>query len=511
MQNNNINEKNEAVTPDEITVSAVGSEKKPAKKQKFFKTRGFKYGTVATVMTALVIVVVIAVNMVFSVLTDSYSWAIDFTSTGMYDISDETRQVVNSLDPSVEIEVTVFYDETSYPYYLSEPLKRFSNLSESIKIKYIDPEKNPSALTQYGNEYNVEEGAVVIKNGDRIRVFNVSDYYSVDSDTGSIYIYIEERLAAGTLYVTRENIPVVYFLTGHGEDGYQNLMNLIANNGADVKEINLLTDKEEFSENAKLMVICNPTRDYSTEEIRKISDFASNDNLFGKNIMYFSSTDAVELPNIESFLKTWGIGLNDDIVLDTADNTFQNFQNALLPTFTTEEIMNTGATISTVTTLLAPNARSITKLFPEDNLYKTQSIISTSDTSYSRASDAINQDLERDPTDKSGPFDIGVLSMMYKYVNNIQVQSYLMACGSVDMIESNYFTYTGNGEMFMQLYKLMMDEQDDTILAAQKATSSSVATISSSQANTMMVVTVIVIPALFLILGLVIYIRRRFL
>ncbi len=511
MENNK--DKIEAVTPDEITVSAVGSDKKlPPKKQKFFKSRGFKYGTVATIMTALVIVVVIAVNMVFSVLTDSYSWALDFTSTGMYDISDETRQVVNSLDPSIEIEVTVFYDETNYPYYLSEPLKRFSNLSENIHVKYIDPEKNPSALTQYGTEYNVQAGAVVVKNGDRIRVFNVDDYFNVDNDTGALYIYIEERLAAGTLYVTRENIPVVYFLTGHGEDGYQNLMSLIANNGADVKEINLLTDKEEFSENAKMMVICNPTRDYSIDEIRKISDFASNDNHFGKNIMYFSSTDSVDLPNIQSYLKAWGVQFNKDIVLDTSDNTFQNLQNALLPTVTAEEIMNTGATLSTVTTLLAPNARSITKVFDENSLYKTQSIISTSETSYARASDAINQDLERDPTDKSGPFDIGVLSMMYKYVNNIQVQSYLLACGSVNMIkDANSFTYTGNSEMFMQLYKLMMDEKDDTILAAQKASSSSVASITSKQANTMMVVTVIAIPVFFLILGLVIYIRRRFL
>ena len=512
MENNNINEVNEVVIPDEITVSAMADKKQPPKKQKFFKSRGFKYGSVATIMTALVIVVVIAVNMVFSVLTDRFSWALDFTSTGMYDISDETKQVVNSLDPSVQIEVTVFYDEVNYPYYLSEPLKRFANLSDCIKVSYIDPEKNPSALTQYGNEYNVQSGAVVVKNGDRIRVFNVSDYYSVDSDTGSMYIYLEERLAAGTLYVTRDNIPVVYFLTGHGEAGYENLMNVIANNGADVKEINLLTDEEEFSENAKLMVICNPTRDYSVEEIRKISDFATNDNYFGKNIMYFSSTDSVDLPNIQSYLKDWGIQFNNDIVLDTADNSYQNMQNILLPTITTEEIMNTGATVSTVTTPLAPNARSITKLFESASLYKTQSIISTSDTSYARASDAINQDLERDPSDKSGPHDIGVLSMMYKYVNNIQVQSYLLACGSVHMIsDANSFNYTGNSEMFMQFYKLIMDEQDDTILAAQKASSSSVATITSKQANTMMVVTVILIPALFLILGLVIYIRRRFL
>lgn len=499
------------VTPDEITVSAVKSEKTAPKKQSFFKSRSFKYGTLATAITALLIIVVIAVNMVFSILTDKYSWALDLTSTGMYDISDATKQVVNSLDESQKIEITVFFDKTEYPYYLSEPIKRFSNLSDNISVSYVDPEKNPAALNQYGSEYNVQQGAVVVKGGDRIRVFNIDDYFTYDQDTGAMYIYIEERLAAATLYAVRETIPVVYFLTGHGEEGYDNLMNLFANNGADVKEINLLTQKPEFEPEAKLIVVCNPTRDYSEDEIRVIDDFLNNDNAFGKNLMYFSATDAPELKNLETMLAKWGIAFDTDMVLDTADNTFQNYQNALLPTYTEEEIMNTGETLSAVTTLLAPNSRSVHTLFTESNLYKTQPIISTSDTSYSRQNSVVSDTLERQPSDKSGPFDIGVLSMMYKYVNNIQVQSYILACGSTDMIESQYFNYTGNSEMFMQLYKIVMDEKDDTILAAQKASSQSVAAITSSQQNTMMVITVIIIPALFLIVGIIVYVRRRFL
>lgn len=508
MQNNN---KNQAVTPDEIVVAASNTQKSTPKKQSFFKSRGFKYGTLSTALTALVIVVVIAVNMVLSVLTDSYSWALDFTSTGLYDISDATKQVVNSLADDEKIEITVFYDEVGYPHYLAEPIKRFKNLSDNISVTYVNPEKNPAALNQYGSQYNVQAGAVVVKGGERIRVFNVDDYFTVDQETGAMYIYIEERLAAATLFVTRETVPVVYFLTGHGESGYTNLMNIIANNGAEVKELNLLTEKPDFEAEAKLLVLCNPLRDYSEAEIRVIDDFLSNENRFGKNLMYFSSPDATKLSNLETLLAKWGIAFENDMVLDTADNSFQNLQNALLPSFTSEEIMNTGAKLSTVTSLLAPNARSIKKIFNESGIFKTQSVITTSKTSYSRDTSVVSDTLDRIDSDKSGPFDIGVLSMMYKYINNVQVQSYVFASGSTDMIESNYFEYTGNGELYMQLYKLMMDEKDDTILAAQKASTSSVATISSSQANTMMVITVIVIPALFLIIGLVVYIRRRFL
>ena len=68
----------EKVSADEITVSAIKSSKKSTKTS-FFKSRGFKYGSFATAMTALLIIVVIAANMVLSTLSDRYSWALDFT------------------------------------------------------------------------------------------------------------------------------------------------------------------------------------------------------------------------------------------------------------------------------------------------------------------------------------------------------------------------------------------------------------------------------------------------
>lgn len=516
MENNNTNipeKDNDAVvfevSAEEITVSAMDASRKN-KKNSFFKSRGFRYGSFATAMTALLIIVVIAANMVLSTLSDRYSWALDFTSTGMYDISDATKQVVNSLDPSVNIEITVFYKENSYPYYLSEPIKRFANLSDNISVTYVDPEKNPASLTQFGTEYNVQAGAVVMKSGDRIRVFNVDDYVEQDSETGAMYLYIEERLAAGVLFVTKEQIPVIYFVDGHGEEGYDSLMNMIANNGAEVKKINLMTDKDGFDPASKLMVICNPVRDYSESEIRLIEDFLNNDNKLGRNIMYFSSTDAISLPNLEKFLKEWGIEFNNDMVLDD-EYCVGTTPYMVIPQFTSEEIMNTGTTASAVTSPIVPNARSINLLFEENASFKTQPLITSFDeSSYSKDKTVVTTTWDRQDADKPGPFTLAAMSMKYKYINNVQVQSYVLVSGSYDMLESSILTYSGNGEYLMQLYKLMIDEQDDTILAARKSTSSSVAALNKNQTLTMTLVVLVVIPLICLIIGLAVYIRRRF-
>lgn len=494
----------------EITVSAMDTDVKKEGKS-IFKTRGFKYGTLATALTAALIVVVIAANMVLSILTDRYSWALDFTSTGLYDISNETKQVINSLDEGAEIEITVFYAEDNYPYYLSEPLKRFCNLSDKLNYQYIDPEKNPSALTQYGEEYKVSSGAIVVKCGSRLRVFNIADYFNYDTDTGAMNIYLEDRLAAGILYVTKDDVPTVYFLTGHGEEGYLPFMNLIANNGADVQEINLMTDSDKISDSGKLMVICNPTRDYSTSEIRTISDFLLNGNTLGRNIMYFSATDASDLTNLEAFIRDWGIEFNDDLVLDSKYRV-GNYPYLVIPEFTTEKILNTESSISTVTAPIMSYTRSLNLLFDTNNMYQTQKLItSIADTSYSKAVDTVIDSWDKTDADKKGPHTLSAMSVMSKYLNNSPVYSYMFVSGSADMLSENYLTYSGNGACLMQIYKIMVNEQDDTIVAAQKSSSSTVVALTATQTNVMTAIVLIVVPLIFVIIGLAVYIRRRFL
>ena len=183
----------------------------------------------------------------------------------------------------------------------------------------------------------------------------------------------------------------------------------------------------------------------------------------------------------------------------------------VIPQFTTEEIMNTGSVPSSVTSPIVPNARSVNLLFDENVAYKTQALITTfEESSYSKDKNVVTTTWDKQDSDKPGPFTLAAMSMKYKYINNVQAQSYVLAAGSSDMLESNILTYSGNGEYIMQLYKLMIDEQDDTILAARKSSSSTVAAIDKNTTLTMTLIVLVIIPLICLIIGLVVYIRRRF-
>lgn len=184
----------------------------------FFKTRKFKYGSISTGLTIVFVAVVIIINVIFSLLTDTYSWKLDMTSYNLYSISASTRQIVNSLTRDQKIELTVMYNEEEYPEQFRETVKRFANLSDNVSYTFVDPDVNPAALTAYGAEYSIQEGAIVVKNGDRVRVIAFNDMYESNSSTGSVTYKIEDCLASAVLYVTKEEIPLVYFITGHGEE-----------------------------------------------------------------------------------------------------------------------------------------------------------------------------------------------------------------------------------------------------------------------------------------------------
>ena len=103
------------------------------------------------------------------------------------------------------------------------------------------------------------------------------------------------------------------------------------------------------------------------------------------------------------------------------------------------------------------------------------------------------------------------MSTKYTYRNNIEIQSNVVACGSTDMLNAQMLNYSGTGEFLMSVYKVMVNEQDDTIVEAQKTQATTNMTLNSSTIQNMMIIVVIVIPGIFLILGLVVFIRRRFL
>ena len=120
-----------------------------------FKSRKFKYGSVATGLTVAFVAVVVMINVIFSLLADAYSWKLDMTSYDLYSLSDSTKQTVRSLVKNEKIKLTIMYKEDEYPEQFRETVKRFAALSENLDYSFIDIDVNPAAMSEYGEEYNI--------------------------------------------------------------------------------------------------------------------------------------------------------------------------------------------------------------------------------------------------------------------------------------------------------------------------------------------------------------------
>ncbi len=480
----------------------------------FFKSRKFKYGSVATGLTVAFVAVVIIINVIFSLLADTYSWKLDMTSYDLYSLSDSTRQVVNSLTADQKIKLTVMYAEDEYPDQFKETFKRFVNLSENITIEYVDPDVNPQILTSFGSEFSIEEGAVVVQNGDRIRVVAFSDMYEQDNSSYNVTYKTEECLTSAVLYVTKAEIPLVYFVTGHGETGYDSFMNLIANNGADVQEVKL-SQLSTFDEMARVMVICGPTMDYSEAEIYKLQQFLANDYNYERDLFFFSNPEAPSLPNLEGLLAEWGLALGHDLVLESDAYTASTYANSteevpryLIPSYTEAEV--SGVKITTDYLSVVPSASSVNLLFDAQDITETAALLTTSEESYAKSSDAVNT-YEKAEGDAEGPFNLAAIGTRYRYQDNVAIESHVFAAGSVEMLQPTYMTYNGNSGFLFEVYKMMVGETENELVGTTKTAASTYMTLSTEAIRWGSIIFIVLIPGIFLVIGVVVYIRRRFL
>ena len=75
-----------------------------------FRTSGTKHGAYSVGLTVLVIAVVIVFNLIVGQIPEAYR-NLDVSSTKIYDISDTTTELLDSLDSEVDMTVLAVKDE----------------------------------------------------------------------------------------------------------------------------------------------------------------------------------------------------------------------------------------------------------------------------------------------------------------------------------------------------------------------------------------------------------------
>lgn len=463
-----------------------------------------KNGSYTMVMSVIFIAVVIVINMIVSTIPSKYS-EIDISSQKLYSIGDETKKMLKDLEKDVTIYQIA--QSGSEDENISSLLKKYEDESKHIKVEQKDPVVNPKFVSQYTSD-DLSANSLIVVCGDRNKVIDYNNIYetSIDYQTYSSQTTGfdgEGQITSAIGYVTSENLPVLYTVEGHGEkDMDSSIKEDIEKANMDIKSLNLLTEGS-VPDDADCLFIDSPSTDFSSDEKDAIIEYLEN----GGKAIIFSDYTTEDMPNFDAILENYGVQRTEGVVFE-GDNQHYAMQ---MPYYLVPTINSTDASSETASAgyyVLAPYAQGIKQLDDVRDTVKIESILTTSDQAYSKT-DLNSNTIEKEDGDVEGPFDLGV-SITESLDDDKETQIVYYSTSNLMDSQTNQMVSGGNEKLIMESLKWMTDtEESASVSIPSKSLEVSYLTITDYDAAFWKICTIALIPGIFLVIGFIVWIKRR--
>ena len=486
-----------------------GSEKKkhkpdPKKLVGTISKKHIKNGSYSMAMAAIFIVIVVVINMIVGAIPSKYS-QIDVSSSKLYTIGDETKKVLKALDKDVtiyQIAQSGSEDDT-----ISNLLKRYEDESKHIKVEVKDPVVNPKFASEYTTD-DLAANSLIVVCGDRNKVISYNDMYSTSVDYNTWQQTTtgfdgEGQITSAIGYVTSEDLPIMYTLSGHGEKDLDfSFKEDIQKANIDIKELNLLTEGK-VPDDADCLMIVSPTSDISEDEKTEILDYLEA----GGKAMIFSDYTQDDLPNFDAVLANYGVKRAEGIVFE-GDSQHYGMQMSyyLVPTVNSTDASS--ETASAGSYVLAPYAQGIQKTDDVRDTVTIDSILTTSDQAYSKINMQSSQ-IEKEDGDVDGPFDLGV-AITEKLDDDKETQIVYYSTANLMESQVNQMVSGGNEKLLLESLSWMTStDESSSVSISSKSLQSASLTVTDYDAAFWKICTIGLIPGVFLVAGFLIWLRRR--
>lgn len=518
-------EKETADSSPETSEQEQADKKGDSNIKKVLKSRQFKRGGMATVFTAVFVVVVILINVVVSLLSERFpSMNIDLTANQVNTLSDAALEVAKEVEEETTIYILATDDWLDYANGQGVPYSSLVSLSDKlaeanskIKVEQIDLEKNPTFVNKYAEE-DLTNGYVVVETEKRYRVLTISDMFPTESNsqTGQSTNYndVDSALATAIKQVNLAEVPVVSIATGHNEyltEAFDSLTSFFNENAFDVQQFNILT--EEIPENTQILFLATPTTDYTEDELKKLDTYLSDkENGKSRTLLVSAMPGQANLPNLMGFLEEWGISYDPTSVILESDTsrTFGNSALYLSDTNTEDKIPDGDYPL-----LVTPYSVPVTRLFDANNSVVTYSLASTSEGSYlQKATKKVDSDEDASETAEKKSYDTAVIARKSLDSSGMGAYANVIVLGSTYMLDPSTLTTStfSNGTYFADLAKYATDTTDtnNTVYSPRVEAGTKDMTATTNVINFLgLGVFTITIPVVILLVGLVVYIKRR--
>lgn len=485
-------------------------------------------GAFAIVLAVLILVVFVPINMIFGY----YDKVFDMTPSGKYTLSDITEQLIeDTSDKQIEIYfLSQLMDLQEVPRYL--PL--YHTLTEldakdNITLTCFDPNED----TELANSLNptglldVGLADIFVKCGNTIKQIKFIRCFQQDSN--GILEYAGEELIAGAIHLcTSGNLPTVYFLTGYGDrtldDNYSIYKEEIMTDNYDVQELDL-SEVDAVPENTAIIYLMAPQKDISLEDREKLNAYIDNGGAISMILPPCETEGRFE--NIEYLLAKFEIGMDYNLIREkNSDWQYRNLDSEqddryfrvsypskaddYTEDLTTDinQLVTDGMYIAGIA-----NTRSFSELSSSSEMIEKASIIenlppSMDSTDYTTISEAMGGD-EQTAEQAKEKSNVPLVLGYYSY--NKQTGAKLYVIGSDDALDDDRVTISIYGTRVMTLFSnTWLSDSDIDMGIGTKSNSYDIMTFEDGDDASRTINLFIIIPVVFALAGVAVWLKRRY-
>lgn len=523
---------------------------KKAKNGKKFNAKKLKHGTMATVFTCVFVALLVLVNVVTTMIFDRYPVTIDLTSNKIYSVSNDTEDYVKKVN--VDVQVTVFADENTYTNYSSynkqavELLKNYSKLNHHITYRFVDIDSHPEIVKEYTDtisQFDIifeTKTKVDGKEISRTRKLGMLDLltftdefeqklsqsgYSIDTlaqqaggDLAFLSYYgsyvessnAEQAFTSALMTVTDPNPVYVTILTGRSElTQLTYFQTLLTANGYNVNTVDITS--EDIPSDTDVVVIPAPKTDYLEEDITKVSDFLNNDGNLGKQLLYIASYGQEDTPNLDEFLSEYGLAIGDGVICESDSGKYYNSPCVTVASDVSDNFTQDVSTENPA--ILSALCRPVKTLFDQQDMVSTDAYLKSSDSAYTanvNISQTTGQVQIGDALVKGQQNYMAVGSKAKFTDDNDTLYSNVIAVGSEGLLSDTYLQYSQyqNSEYFISVINGLTGKTAG-ITITPKTITGNVFDITQQQKTALKWTFCLGVPVVVLVVGIVIWVRRK--
>ncbi|MDX9991016.1 MAG: GldG family protein [Anaerolineales bacterium] len=269
--------------------------------RKFLTGRQVRYGSNSAILFLAALGILFFVNAL--VLDNPQTW--DMTEDKQNTLAPETIAILDSLKEPVV--ARAYYSTQLSSDAAKKLLENFKQKSNGkFTYEFINPEFNPVLAEQDKVE---RDGSIVLMMQARSEVVTFAGERDLDS---------------ALLRLQNPGERFIYFVSGHGElsietageSAYTLVKRSLEFKNYTVLSLNLLSEGR-VPENASALVIAGPQKPFSDSEMSALQAYlAQGGGLVIMKDVSLSAPAASEKDPLDGLLTEWGIGFNEDLIID---------------------------------------------------------------------------------------------------------------------------------------------------------------------------------------------------